>query len=464
MEDWVRRVKKNSFKTIVTSAAAVVLLTSSWGAVGSAAAAKAVPVKAASLLTTASVNFDGKKVDLKAYKGLVSVREAAAALGAVLTYDGSQYSLYKDGVTVAITGTVKYNGALFADFDSLVKAIGGEAEADASGAKVYSSFKLLDGDNTNVRWAGNQAVIVSHNDDNGTLQYRVDALTKKADKLTSQESASETVVSPNGELGVYADDDNHIVSINLSNGGRTVISTDETSKYEIQFAANSSSVIYFIYGDKLDTIASLDLTSGKITKLVADTVVNKTDFRVSADGTKFLYTVTNSPKATETADKLDVSSIDFTNTDPQLFLFDTTEKDAKAKALTTTPDNKEFSALLSDGKVAYVSSDSAENSDKPSVLKLIGTDSKVTDLVSDVDVYEADYVAGKLYVLGLNASGSTVIYAVDPSGSKTKLYETSDDIDSAAFSADGSLALSVSGDAGSKIVVVKGGTAVDLTK
>ncbi|MNE88597.1 hypothetical protein D3C80_1859210 [compost metagenome] len=70
-------------------------------------------------------------------------------------------------------------------------------------------------------------------------------------------------------------------------------------------------------------------------------------------------------------------------------------------------------------------------------------------------------VATGLVVSGTAADGSTTIYSIDASGSKTVLFHTNEDVSEVAVSHDGSKLAIVSD---GKVLLIQNGQALQLTK
>lgn len=462
---------------VVASAVATTALTASV-----AGAAPAVKIAAASAsVQNASVTIDGIKVSLPSIVAngstLVSVHDAADVLGALFTVENGTIVLINENNRLELKAgsmALNVNGQqdsfqvapqetgrqTYAELDKLVEALGGEVTED-SGDKAYVSVKPFSGPVSNPRWFGSNIIVSKANDNGDSIDYKISTYSKTSQQL-SAEDAYPAVVSPNGKYGIYTNSKNEVFLQTIATGAVTKISGDTEIKNEFVWSADSSKV-FFLLTDKGTTIASIDPFTGAIKKVVDDKVEYKSDLHVSADGKKFTYLVTTavSAKVDSKADiDKDAVEIDFSNATSQVMTFDTTQKDAKAVALTKTKDNKSFLNVLPDGKVVFVSVD-LEAKDAKALLKAIGTDGSVTDLAADLDVTFSTLTAdGKPAVVAADVSGKSNLYVIDPAtNGKTSVY-AADDIQEAAFAHDGKIAV-ISDD---QLVIVGNGKTVQLTK
>jgi Tol biopolymer transport system component len=251
----------------------------------------------------------------------------------------------------------------------------------------------------------------------------------------------------------------------MKNKVTTLNGTDQAPKFQFVWS-NDGTKVYFIQGDKSDTIDSINISDGAITKVYSDSLTSKSDLRLSADGKKVLFSVGKEGTTSYTdADKTDVTGIDLTNTENQLYVVDLTASELKAVQLTSTTDNKVFPAFLMNGNIVYTSYDS--DGVKLPVLNVIGADNVISPLVIDKDIVTTEVTAtGKVLIVANEKNGYQTIYEVNTTSKKlTKLAQTKLQISSMSVSIDGkSMAITVPGENGDHVMVLKNGQFEEITK
>ncbi|MCQ6559842.1 stalk domain-containing protein [Paenibacillus mendelii] len=445
-------------KTVMLTVLAAALSTSAAG-VGSAASvthSEAQPV-------TMFINDAAASIRALSYNGatLISVRDLGTAAGAWFEVGAnSSVNVYYEGHTIQLTSfsstvlvdgeqvqltspVVNVKNSLYIDLAGFLAALGIERSVDSQGQVRIDATKLLQ-DVEHPVWMNNGTLIVSQLTEEGRVDYTLDAKTGAfAELLRSTGTSSLTIVSGGGKAA-YTDENGAIFVIDLVSKAASQVSGDSSIKPELVWSEDSTA-IYFLQGDKGSVIAKLNLADGKISKVLEDKVDYKSNLAVSADGKTFVYTVTKPGAVTADGSKpveSDDVAIDMTGTEPQVYLFDSSSKEAKASQLTSSTDDKIFVGLSSDGgKAFYISM--AENN--PSALVAVAKDKTVTTLVGDKDVLQAALLGDKLIVLTAESNGQA-IYEVDAAAGTTKLvYHVSDEVSEVIAAA------------GAPIAIVQGG-------
>ncbi|WP_310551401.1 LpqB family beta-propeller domain-containing protein [Paenibacillus glufosinatiresistens] len=469
---------------LCAAAASALILSQGAGSVHAAGAkTQAVPAAAKTMAAlavkegTVSWTVNGRTVALQTidaggYK-LYAAGQVAAALGARLTAGGSGLAaVSSDGIHTVVLKTgssaytvdgqartfsaapVSHKGRIYVQLGSLVNGLGGEVLA--SEAKLLSAARPQ-GEFDTLRGAAD-SVIATREDATGTEVYRFSPVPGSYSLLTADERAADFTVSPDGRFGAFTDDTGQLSLINLATGAISPAGTDTSVKTDLFWSADGSR-IYVIQGDKQEKLAAVDASTGALTELLADKVENKSELRVSADGTRAVYIVNLTGTAKNDADSTEASlTIDYSQAGEQLYSLDLTKKDAKPVQLTNTPDNKLFPELLADGSVVYLSAD-AEGSD-PNVLKRIKPGGAAEAVRLDMEPSWMAGYGGGLIVSGTAADGTSRIYTVTAGGTASELLRTSKSIDEVAVSPGGGVSLV----SGGKLWFVQNGKAVQLTR
>lgn len=410
---------------------------------------------------------------------LYSVRDLAAALKAELDSDSGFITLYspQQGQTIKFKlkqaaylvdeaqftfkhAPVDFNGTMYVELDAILTGLGGESISTV-GLVQISSMKKLTGEFSAPRWNAQGQLIVTRMSDDGVQTCAYEPATGVYRVLSNKEDAAVLAVSPQGIWGAYNNNDGHLFLMDLISGSSRVWSKDNTVKTDLLWSADGEK-LYFMQGDKQEKIANVSLQDGKVNTIVNDKVENKSNVRVSSDGKSILYTVSVTGVAKNDADSTEDSlTIDYSNAGDQLFTLDLSKKDAKPVQLTKSSDNKLYSILLNDGRVAYVSASIEGNSN--STLKVINpADLKSTVLVGDLDVtFAAPSASGKLIVAGTAADGSTKVYEVALDGQKSLLYSTTGTITELTPAANGAGIAAIEDD---KLIYIANGSAKALSK
>lgn len=337
-----------------------------------------------------------------------------------------------------------------------------------------TAAKLLDGVNELPRWIDAGSLIVTRTVEEKKVDYKINVKTKTfSPALAESTDGAELVVAPNGKSAVFQNEANQVFAIDFATQAVTKVSEDKSMKSELQFSADGKK-LFFLQGDKTNVVASIDLADGKVTKLVEDKVDYKANLQVSADGSKLYYLVekggkltADSPKEGDDKSVTDAKiELDLTDTEPQLFVFDTKAAEPKAVQLTSEKDDKLFLQMLADGRFVYVSVDTTKENAVPS-LKLVSADGKeVKNLIADIAVLQSVRVAGdRLLILG-EADGKKAIYEVNAAtGAKKKLVDVHSNTNQMYVSADGKqIAISIATEQGEKVAVLAGAAFEDVTK
>ena len=265
---------------------------------------------------------------------------------------------------------------------------------------------------------------------------------------------------------MYSDENGTVYLVNLLNNKISALNAnDDSPKFDFIWS-NDGTKVYFITGTKMDAIASININDGAINPINSDKLTSKADLTLSPDGKKLLYTAGKEGTTNYTdLDKTDVTDIDLTNTERQLYVVDMTAAEIQSVALTTTPDNKAFPAFLPNGNIVLSSYD--PDGVKLPILNVIGAENAIASLVTGKDIATATVTAqGKLIIVVNEKNGLQTIYEVNTtSKALTKLAQTKLEISSVSVSADGKrMAFTVPGQNGDRVMVINNGQLESVTK
>ncbi|WP_315793436.1 stalk domain-containing protein [Paenibacillus sp. BIC5C1] len=447
-------------KVLVVSMVATVLGTSVVSAVSAAPAVK--PAANAAQVQNSTLTINGNSVIVRSIvkngETLVSLRDVIKAIGAQaevhsgttviklndhsVTLQNNSKQIVVDDVKVNLNQPVTIiGGTSYIALRPLVSGVGGTI-VKRNGLLEISTVSLID-EVENPRFAGADKLIVSKSDNNGRNDYLVNTTSGKYELLLTTDGGSDLVISPSGDQAAYTNAEGAVYVIDLKTKASKLITSDNSIKPELVWSADGSA-IYFLQGDKGSVIAKLNLADGAITKVVEDKVDYKENLNVSADGKKFIYTVTTLGTVTSDTTNVDEDnvSIDFSSNQQQIFSYNTGDSKPEAVKLTTSTDDKVF-VWSADGQKAYYVSVPSEDG-KASLLS-VDSSQKSTPVYTEYDVEQAILSGGILYVLAAQDDNNSVILSIDPvTGKQTKLYTVSSDVSSIAV-------------AGSQISVVENG-------
>lgn len=447
-------------KVLVVSMVATVLGTSVVSAVSAAPAVK--PVANVAQVQNSTLTINGNSVVVRSIvkngETLVSLRDVIKAIGAQaevhsgttviklndhsVTLQNNSKQIVVDDVKVNLNQPVTIiGGTSYIALRPLVSGVGGTI-VKRNGLLEISTVSLID-EVENPRFAGADKLIVSKSDNNGRNDYLVNTTSGKYELLLATDGGSDLVISPSGDQAAYTNAEGAVYVIDLKTKASKLITSDNSIKPELVWSADGSA-IYFLQGDKGSVIAKLNLADGAITKVVEDKVDYKENLNVSADGKKFIYTVTTLGTVTSDTTNVDEDnvSIDFSSNQQQIFSYNTADSKPEAVKLTTSTDDKVF-VWSADGQKAYYVSVPSEDG-KASLLS-VDSSQKSTPVYTEYDVEQAILSGGILYVLAAQDDSNSVILSIDPvTGKQTKLYTVSSDVSSIAV-------------AGSQISVVENG-------
>jgi WD40 repeat protein len=359
---------------------------------------------------------------------LYSVKEIARFIQASFTYEkkSKTYTLVGNGQKVTfnrqsnyITSNNKevklastvttFNNQTYIDLEPLVLALGGDVvRNEVTGAKFIATKGLASGSFSNAKWVNGSQILVTSEDENAFL-FNV-----KTKKVMKQFSVLEMATSPDGKQAVYTDENGFVFLLDFETGKTTQISSDESFKAEFKWSVDGATV-YFLQGDKNETISSMSVKDGRITKILDDKVEYKTDLVISDDGSKVLYTAAKQAETKYTDDgKTDVDTIVTADTEPQIYSLETAVQGSKPVAISSTKENKFFTNLLPNGNVLFLGVD-VEDEEKLPELKMLQTDGKATTtLVSALQIESINVTKkGSVYLLVIEKDGSSSIYILD---------------------------------------------------
>ncbi|WP_459965634.1 stalk domain-containing protein [Paenibacillus sp. JCM 10914] len=446
-------------KTFMVTAVAAVLTTSVVGSVSAAPAVSASGTKSVAVqVQQTKYRINGSEAAIRSIiqqgETLVSVRDMIKAVGAqaevakgvttvklnghTLVLKNNSSQIKADGVTTTLAQPVTViTGTSYIALRPFVSLLGGTIGKRA-GVLEISTIPLL-ADAENPRFAGTGKLIVSRSDEQGRTDYLVDTTSGKSELLLTTSGGSDLVVSRSGEQAAYTDAEGAVYVLDLRSKASRLITKDTSIKPELVWSADSRA-IYFLQGDKGSVIAKLDVTEGTITKVVEDKVDYKENLSVSADGKKFVYTVTTLGTVTSDATNVDEDnvSIDFSSNQQQIYSFNIGGSKLEAVKLTTSSDDKVF-VWSRDGLKAYYVS--IPSTDDQATLLSVDASQKPSRVFADYDVEQVLLAGGILYVLAAQDDSNSVIYSIDTlTGKQTKLYTVSADVSAIAV-ADSQIAI-----------------------
>ncbi|MFE6078471.1 stalk domain-containing protein [Paenibacillus sp. NPDC057886] len=447
-------------KVLVVSMVATVLGTSVVSAVSAAPAVK--PAANAAQVQNSTLTINGNSVVVRSIvkngETLVSLRDVIKAIGAQaevhsgttviklndhsVTLQNNSKQIVVDDVKVNLNQPVTIiGGTSYIALRPLVSGVGGTI-VKRNGLLEISTVSLID-EVENPRFAGADKLIVSKSDNNGRNDYLVNTTSGKYELLLTTDGGSDLVISPSGDQAAYTNAEGAVYVIDLKTKASKLITSDNSIKPELVWSADGNA-IYFLQGDKGSVIAKLNVADGAITKVVEDKVDYKENLNVSADGKKFIYTVTTLGTVTSDTTNVDEDnvSIDFSSNQQQIFSYNTGDSKPEAVKLTTSTDDKVF-VWSADGQKAYYVSVPSE--DGKASLLTVDSSQKSTPVYTEYDVEQAILSGGILYVLAAQDDNNSVILSIDTvTGKQTKLYTVSSDVSSIAV-------------AGSQIAVIENG-------
>ncbi|MFC4809376.1 stalk domain-containing protein [Paenibacillus sp. GCM10023250] len=460
-------------KTILISALAAAISTSAIGVASAATTQVTAPASFSVTVNDASIMIRSIQVNGAT---LVSLRDLGTAAGArfivnvkagVTAYvQGRAVELHAGSKTATVDGqpveleqaVVNVNGSYYISVEDFVNLFSVDAEQDDSGQFHIDAVQKIHADS--IVWINASQLLASSLTEEGRTDYIVDAATGAFKQVLSSDTASELTVSPDGTKAAYTNEDGSVYVIDLTSAtfASKQVSADSNIKPELVWSADGSA-IYFLQGDKGSVIQKLNVADGTITKVLDDKVDYKADLSVSKDGTKFYYTVTK-PGAVTAPDKPvdeDDVAIDTTGTEPQVYFFDASVKDAAPVKLTTSTDDKIFVGAAEDGyKAFYISIADGQ----PSSLVSVAKDKTVAKVIGDKDVLAATIAGGNIYAL-TDAGERTALSSVDAaSGTVKAIGNLEGNVTEVAAAPNGSVAVIVD----DQTFTVQGGSLKRITK
>ncbi|PQP85437.1 hypothetical protein C0Q44_11220 [Paenibacillus sp. PCH8] len=425
---------------------ATVLTTSVVSAVSAAPVMK--PAASTAEVQNSTLTINGNSIIVRSIvkngETLVSLRDVTKAIGAqaevhngttviklndhTVTFQNNAKHLVVDGAKVNLNQPVTIiAGTSYVALRPLISSVGGTI-VKRNGLLEVSTVALFEGAE-NPRFAGADRLIVSKSDTNGRSDYLVDTTSGKYELLLTTDGGSDLLISPNADQAAYTNAEGAVYVMDLKTKASKRITSDNSIKPELVWSADGSA-IYFLQGDKGSVIAKLNLADGAITKVVEDKVDYKENLNVSADGKRFIYTVTTLGKVTSDVTNVDEDnvSIDFSANQQQIYAYNNELTKPKAAKLTTSTDDKVFVWSVDGQKAYYVSVPSEDG--KASLLS-VDSSQKTTSVYGDTDVEQAVLSGGILYVLAAQDDRNSVIVSIDTvTGKQTKLYTVSSDVSS----------------------------------
>lgn len=410
---------------------------------------------------------------------LFSVKEIAHFTQATFSYDAKSktYNLVGKGHNVTFKRQSNYiisnnkqmklaapvttfNNQTYIDLEPLVSALGGDVVTnEVTKVKFIATKGLASGSFSNAKWINESQILFTSEDENAYL-FNV-----KTKKIMKQFSVLEMVTSPDGKQAVYTDDTGFVYLLDFETGKIIQISSDESFKAEFKWSVDGTK-LFFLQGEKNETVSSMSVKDGIITKILDDKVEYKSDLVISADGKKVLYTAAKQAVTKYTDDtKSDVDTIVTDGTEPQIFVLDTTVQDSKPVAISSSKDNKFFTNFLPNGNVLYLGVD-VEDEEKLPELKLVQSDTTTT-LVSAMQIESINVTnKGSVYLLVTEEDESYSIYKLDVNTKKLeRKLNTTQTVTNFDVSMDEKqVVVSVLTENGEKISIIKNSSLEALTK
>lgn len=412
---------------------------------------------------------------------LYSVKDIARYTQATFTYDAKSKTYTLAGNSQKVTFTRQsthitsnntktelaapvtiFNNQTYIDLEPLVSALGGDIVTnEVTGAKFIVSKGLVSGSFSNAKWLNGSQILFTSEDENA---YVFNVKTKKVIK---QFPILEMVSSPDGKQAVYTDDTGFVYLLDFETGKTTQISSDESFKAEFKWSADGEKV-FFLQGDKNETISSMSVKDGSIMKILDDKVEYKSDLVISADGSKVFYTAAKQAVTKYTDDaNSDVETIVTDGTEPQIYSVETNVQGSKPVAISSSKENKFFTTLLPNGDVLYLGVD-VEDEEKLPELKLVQSNNQTTTtLVAEMQIESINMTKkGNVYLLVTEEDESSSIYKLDVSTKKLeKKLNTPQAVTGFDISLDEKqIVVMVSTEDGEKLTILKNGSLEALTK
>lgn len=376
-----------------------------------------------------------------------------------LEYTADSSNAVVNGKKTKLTLAPKLVGKkLFVDADSFAKALGGDFAGD-----FLATEGLVSGDSYDPQWVDASTLLITNDNTKDSRSILVNTNSKKQ---VYKVNATELAVSPNGKQAIYADENGIAHLVDLVAKKVTKLGEDDAVKSEFVWS-NDGQKVYFLSGDKLQNVGSINIADGVISTINSDKLNYKSDLHLSADGKKLIYIAAKEASTTFTQDPTNpvVDNIDTTGTEPQIYQINLDDAKPAAKAITSTPDNKVFPGFLANGDVVYLSAE--VDSDQLPELKIIKEGQPAQTLVSGKNIISSTVTPnGDVYILVAEKNGYSVIYKVDPSTQKLfKVAQTKLKLDSFTVSDSGkSVAATTPGVNGDAVLVLKNGVFEVLTK
>ncbi|MBO7744270.1 hypothetical protein I8J29_08700 [Paenibacillus sp. MWE-103] len=442
-------------KTLLISALAAAISTSVIGVASAATTQVTAPASFNVMVNDASITIRSIQSNGAT---LVSLRDLGSATGALFVvnvkagvtayFQGHAIELHADSKAATVDGqpveleqaVANVNGSYYISVADFVGLFSVDAEQDDAGQIWIDSVQRIHADS--IAWINANQLLASSLTEEGRIDYIVDAKTGAYKQVLSSDTASELTVSPDGTKAAYTNEDGSVNVIDLTSPTFTSkqVSADANIKPELVWSADGSA-IYFLQGDKGTVIQKLNVADGTIAKVLDDKVDYKANLSVSKDGTKFYYTVTK-PGAVTAPDKpvdQDDVAIDTTGTEPQVYFFDASVKDAAPVKLTTSTDDKIFVGAAEDGSKAFFVS---ITDGQPSSLVSVAKDKTVAKVIGDKDVLAATIAGDTIYAL-TDAGDKTTLSSVDASGTVKAIGNLEGNVTEVVAAPNGSVAVIV---------------------
>jgi len=354
----------------------------------------------------------------------------------------------------------------FVELESFMEAIGGDLTLLEDDSKVsISSFKRIAGLTGTPQWLDKTTLFIKSNIEDQNLFYKFNVLSKVYEPIMlPKELEEELILSPKGDEAAYTNELGEIFVVSLKDGNTKKLTSDDQVKVEVQWSSDGKK-LYYLQGEKSNVVAEIEIESGKITKIVDDKVDFKSDLRISPDGKKILYSVVKNA-VVKLDDNKDVSSIDTSGTEPQLYLFHLDKKEAKPEQLTTSADNKLFANWMSNEEITYLSSSMEDENKMPEVITINLSNKETKKVTSDINILQTIVTSpSNILALGVDSAGQKIIYQINTEdGQKTKLLDVPDTTYQMIVSSSKNIAIILESEVEDQLAFIHQGKIIPLSK
>lgn len=327
----------------------------------------------------------------------------------------------------------------------------------ALSATSFAASNPLAGTVNSPKWISSESLVVRVETSEGTTFEKLNLNGSHELLVSAKANATELTTSKDGTKAAYVNDNGDLFLLDLVTKKESKISVDNEPKMELQFN-DSATKLYFLMGDKIDKLAAIQLSDGKQSVLVSDGVAYKSDLNISKDETKAVYVVTGAGKVDETNDSF---AVDTKGTEPQIYSVKLTGTDKPVK-VTESLDNKISTKITATGETLFISA--SDKSDSLPLKRISADGLSTLFYVNHLDVESVDVLSDGTVLLKAFSGNKEALYTADSAGRTKKLVDLPEGTTDVTATDLSHLILTVSTVDGEKLVVLKQGKFVDLTK